>query len=69
MLRPLMVNRAQAAATLGSNALGAGDADTAKRLVPLAYGCCLLCGVLQGGVVSWEPAPHHSNVFFKTFLG
>ena len=39
---------AQAAATLGSNALGGGDAETAKRLVPLAYGCCLVCGVAQG---------------------
>ena len=42
---------AQAAATLGSNALGAGDAGTAKALVPLAYVLCILCGVLQGGAL------------------
>jgi len=42
---------AQAAATLGSNALGGGDASTAKRLVPLAYIMCIVCGVLQGGIL------------------
>jgi MATE family multidrug resistance protein len=41
---------AQAAATLGSNALGAGDAATAQQLVPLAYACCMVCGILQGGL-------------------
>ena len=45
----LPVGFAAAAATLGSNALGAGDPDTARRLVPRAYVACTLCGLLQGG--------------------
>ena len=45
----LPVGFAQAAATLGSNALGAGAPDTARRLVPRAYVACTLCGLLQGG--------------------
>ena len=41
---------AQAAATLASNALGAGRPHVARRLAPLSYGCTLACGLLQGGV-------------------
>jgi Na+-driven multidrug efflux pump len=42
---------AQSAATLSSNALGAGRHALARRLVPLSYAACLVCGLFQASIM------------------